>query len=1051
MTDVFISYSRKDQDFSNWLVRSFEHNQREVWLDKDDILPTSQWLAEIYAGIEAADNFVFIISPDSVRSQVCGWEVAHAVKHNKRLIPVLRRDVNFKELERLMADPVWEGMLPEYWKALADLNWIMFQSNADRDQIFGTLFEAIDMDIDYIHQHSSILVDALAWDAGARKASDTLRGPSLESAEQWLAQSGGKDPQPTELHREYIKASRIATKKRRMVIMLASGFALIALTIVGVIAAFQYQDAAIERMAKRSLSLSANAQDAFELGDSGLGLALALEAVKTEDPPLAFLSGAITPPLVSKQTLEELAYRPGTVAVFDNAETGRFGPNENSIYLAGGSALVERDITTGAELARFEFDAAIVEFEVQTESGVAFLALEDGSIRRLDLNSGLTLDYGLGSRPIELGATGATFVHAADDFTLVLRDAVSGAVIHRFTFNSSISDLAYNEKTSQLLVGLGNSEMSLWNTTSGELVSTLNWYEDNSVQLNADPQDCLLNGISIASVALSSDGRYAVYAMRGGFPFAVLACQLEEILVWDLDQMKVVKHLIGHSLDAGVESLAISPKGDFILSGGGNELFLWDVSTGKLVQQLPGFADSADQLILVDEVSISQSGSYGISSTDNGAVQIWELTPGTEMMRVDLGFGGGGYGNLIQAVATTPGGDIALVGGQGTMRANPSTTVVDMKTGATLAEFDMHNDIYDLVVTPDQKRALEYSADGLFLVDIATGVTIREFDVLPIGFLDFSFPALRPLVAISPDGNTLFTQGCLYSVATGEKLSCHDFGQRGLYSADGQWIVSAIGMETLVIWNPLNGQEMSRFNPGINLGGLFALGLDDSELLVGSESKLVLINLNTKEITREFIGHDGPVYAGDVSPDGKIIISGSLDQTFRIWDRELGIELRSEQQGEAVFGAIFSEDGRSAISGAHQGELVRWRVTSMLDQLVEWVYAHRYIPEMSCYEKDEYEIAPPCNPGDYAWLGLNITTQMDNVVVESVESGSPAEDAGMEFGDQIYSIGGHYVDAADQINKILDEYRPGDLIVVQGYRSATGEGFEMKITLDQRP
>lgn len=42
MTDVFVSYSRKDQDFSKWLVSSFEHNQRDVWLDSDDILPTAQ-------------------------------------------------------------------------------------------------------------------------------------------------------------------------------------------------------------------------------------------------------------------------------------------------------------------------------------------------------------------------------------------------------------------------------------------------------------------------------------------------------------------------------------------------------------------------------------------------------------------------------------------------------------------------------------------------------------------------------------------------------------------------------------------------------------------------------------------------------------------------------------------------------------------------------------------------------------------------------------------------------------------------------------------------
>ncbi|MDP6599762.1 MAG: toll/interleukin-1 receptor domain-containing protein, partial [Candidatus Poribacteria bacterium] len=38
---------------------------REPWADWQDIPPTADWLAEIYRGIEAADSFLFIISPDS--------------------------------------------------------------------------------------------------------------------------------------------------------------------------------------------------------------------------------------------------------------------------------------------------------------------------------------------------------------------------------------------------------------------------------------------------------------------------------------------------------------------------------------------------------------------------------------------------------------------------------------------------------------------------------------------------------------------------------------------------------------------------------------------------------------------------------------------------------------------------------------------------------------------------------------------------------------------------------------------------------------------------
>ena len=47
--------------------------------DWQDILPTDDWLAEIYRDIEAAGSFLFIISPDSVASDIYGLETEHAV------------------------------------------------------------------------------------------------------------------------------------------------------------------------------------------------------------------------------------------------------------------------------------------------------------------------------------------------------------------------------------------------------------------------------------------------------------------------------------------------------------------------------------------------------------------------------------------------------------------------------------------------------------------------------------------------------------------------------------------------------------------------------------------------------------------------------------------------------------------------------------------------------------------------------------------------------------------------------------------------------------
>ena len=56
------------------------------------------WGAAIFANIEAADNFLFVISPDSLSSWMCGKEVAHAVAKNKRIVTILYHPIDAKDL-----------------------------------------------------------------------------------------------------------------------------------------------------------------------------------------------------------------------------------------------------------------------------------------------------------------------------------------------------------------------------------------------------------------------------------------------------------------------------------------------------------------------------------------------------------------------------------------------------------------------------------------------------------------------------------------------------------------------------------------------------------------------------------------------------------------------------------------------------------------------------------------------------------------------------------------------------------------------------------------
>ena len=89
MSDVFISYSRRDIDFVRHLFDQLTARDREPWADWQDIPPTADWLAEIYSGIEAANTFLFVISPDSATSDICGLETEHAFNPYKQTVPVV--------------------------------------------------------------------------------------------------------------------------------------------------------------------------------------------------------------------------------------------------------------------------------------------------------------------------------------------------------------------------------------------------------------------------------------------------------------------------------------------------------------------------------------------------------------------------------------------------------------------------------------------------------------------------------------------------------------------------------------------------------------------------------------------------------------------------------------------------------------------------------------------------------------------------------------------------------------------------------------------------
>src|SRR5947209_18127483 len=128
MADAFIAYARQEGAFVRRLSDTLRARGRESWVDWEGIEPSDEWRRSIREAIEAADAFVFVISPDSVRSAPCRDELEHASTNNKRLIPVVHRDVG-----GLDVPPILER-----------LNWFFVRDEDDFDAGVAAVNRALD-------------------------------------------------------------------------------------------------------------------------------------------------------------------------------------------------------------------------------------------------------------------------------------------------------------------------------------------------------------------------------------------------------------------------------------------------------------------------------------------------------------------------------------------------------------------------------------------------------------------------------------------------------------------------------------------------------------------------------------------------------------------------------------------------------------------------------------------------------------------------------------------------------------------------------------------
>lgn len=192
--DAFMSFGRQESyGFAHSIANRLSDLNYSVFIDLDDIPIIIDNEEYIFANILKSDNFIYVISSNSVRSEYCKKELDFAIKNKKRIIPIGQNVVahNLKDLDSIVAKK----------------KIIEFKHGMDVGEIIPSITEVLEFDKSYVHKHTKYLFQARNWRFNGESQADLLIGAERKNAINWL-ESPSQGLQPSNEHNAFINASK---------------------------------------------------------------------------------------------------------------------------------------------------------------------------------------------------------------------------------------------------------------------------------------------------------------------------------------------------------------------------------------------------------------------------------------------------------------------------------------------------------------------------------------------------------------------------------------------------------------------------------------------------------------------------------------------------------------------------------------------------------------------------------------------------------------------------------------------------------------------------
>uniref|UniRef100_UPI002F918C43 caspase, EACC1-associated type n=1 Tax=Streptomyces sp. NBC_01553 TaxID=2975877 RepID=UPI002F918C43 len=251
-----------------------------------------------------------------------------------------------------------------------------------------------------------------------------------------------------------------------------------------------------------------------------------------------------------------------------------------------------------------------------------------------------------------------------------------------------------------------------------------------------------------------------------------------------------------------IYSLAVSPDGKTLATGGGNGIRLWNMATGKTTATIQGnlfeihsLAFSPDGRILAG-ASPTGSAKASPAVSDGAGVQLWDVVNGSTLATFTDG--------TSTWVAFSPDGKTLASGGDSGIRLR------NVATRRTIATLTTDSEINSVAFSPDGK-ILASGGGNMFLPGQPRG--IRLWDIATNRRIATLTDATTTSVAFSPDGKTLASGGDsgirLWNVATRSTTATPttDDAASVVFSPDGKTLASGTELGPVQLWDVATGSS----------------------------------------------------------------------------------------------------------------------------------------------------------------------------------------------------------------------------------------------------